>query len=828
MKAIWFQEPDKTPVADAGPMAVETAQPLPSLAEQATELGIQTVITVVACALAGGTVFLPYGFDWWSCFMFCLAFLAAHRTAPTLILAPLLVGLYAVVGVATTMFAASSFAVVCLGLAIANYHIYTVTAFPVSKAQATRFRKFWSPTRLICSVPVAPVWFLLHPVNTVRGFYQSLSRYLIAGDLLTPGVQRSLHGDLRRRTQLFITVCALLSLTLSQAVLGISDSSTANAPPTAPATYRQDSPPRPIAQITAATITPEPPASTLYLFLFGFLAVVSTVPPAICLAVCFFISVPYLPAAAQLLSRQPRDVGKRWTRLMHYTTTSNNPQEQRSIPIGSYVETRNFAYIGKGTLQQHMAIFGGTGSGKTALVSRLIEWAIALGWSVVLNDLKFADNYLLKTMEWGGRRHSLLTGKHVPLQVVTNVPELESQLFLPLPQMRSAMKLLHAIDVFASAYSLDTDHTGHGEGWFGLANVEVLTAAIRRLPPGHFTFRDLARCIHEVLNDRSGLPSSIRKAGTRVLAVVNRLSQFLPLNGPAGGPTRKQLDNAVDFFDPDRSPCYRQRLIYFGLPEATNPNDSPELARCATLALFAACQRATLLRQIIGREQVPILCITDEASSVLSGKQIATVLQQSRSLQLHHVLCTQSLCELQAKGVDIPLLSNTGARIWLRDAALQDLQYLQALSGSMVTHSESYTRRSDGECSLTTTQMQVPRLSIEELQQIGTSMQAVVQCTAPDGLGKTEGRPYRVQLRHHISEREYQRRSNAPWPKLPGSVVDHIGDDLLPTFVPPPPTKRLDIEIDSPPPKQRVKKGSRKDRRQKRNDRNNGNGKKDA
>ena len=505
----------------------------------------------------------------------------------------------------------------------------------------------------------------------------------------------------------------------------------------------------------------------------GLFSVMAPVLPIITLIAFLFAGSSRTMARYETLGRQIPDrvvyTTANWKpivdRLRDDNLASGRPAE---ILIGCSAVNQSPVVVPQSVLREHVHFLGDTGSGKTTLgLSPLIAQLLASGdCSVVVLDLKGDDQSLFELVRLGAQEHQASGEEKIdsalwryPFRYFSTVLTQSSHLFNPM--MQKSFQLLNSTqkaDLLSTALGLQYG-TDYGRKYFGDANFNLLQAALEHNANAK-SFAQLLPTIAEA--NFTGVDREIKQAASNLKTSVQRLSSVPALNlVPGTSQPDIPPESCIDLIDLFATP----QAIYFNLPAATGSVVNAELARLVLFSLISSAQAATKPRK-------QVFVIADEFQRVVSNS-IEVLLQMARSHDLGIVLSNQSLGDLNQRDANIlsTVTSNTRLRQFFGVNDPSEMNQIIAASGENLIFSRVFSLFSEivsGIIAFPSTMFrETPstRLRINDLIEASDHpFRSVLQLKRGAGLAQYGGYPFVVESVYHITEAEYQKRRNTPWP----------------------------------------------------------------
>ena len=447
-------------------------------------------------------------------------------------------------------------------------------------------------------------------------------------------------------------------------------------------------------------------------------------------------------------------------RLIDRLRRSDRPLEQSACYLGTVAADGSPILVDRSLLREHVHFLGDTGGGKTSTgVNPLIEQLISFGDStVIIIDLKGDSQEMLASAHAARDRLAARTGHQLPIRyfsLETNRPThafnpLASAGWLGMPLQQRASVLCGACGLFYG--------TNYGPAFFSASNNAVVTAA-ERLQTKERTFATLHRDLSQVVSGgiQTGLMQEIRRSGIHPVEAIGRLAAVAQLNVTSESPV---FSDSIDLADCFRTP----QIVYFHLPASITADSSGVVARLAAYFLMCCGQG------IKNRRQVYV--VVDEFQR-MAADNLSALLQLSRSLDISLILSNQSIEDLGERGSGLlnVIETNCHVRQWFTVSGRKDLSLLETLGGHRevddVTSSVRYGK--DGRSvSYSKRTVKIPRITVDDALYISnqTDLSILKITGSRRGYSQYRGLPFVTRSQFHITEEEYERRRNFPWPEL--------------------------------------------------------------
>jgi hypothetical protein len=416
---------------------------------------------------------------------------------------------------------------------------------------------------------------------------------------------------------------------------------------------------------------------------------------------------------------------------------SLNSLERQQIWLGTHAEYGYPVLFHRPVLKEHVHIMGDTGSGKTSRVlAPLITQLIRSGKSaIVIFDLK-RDMALFETVRLEAERNGRVF-KHV-----TNELGRSSYVFNPLPQMNSAGTSISQF-VETVMESLRLNHgDGYGSRFFSSQSREWLLKTVKRWP-NISSFEELAsKATPEFFRNEADM-DRCREA----ISVIKQIADIAAMNWkPQPGQSDRPLKEAV--FMPDV--VEHGHIVYFSLPAIGETSTIKEFANLGLSALMSAQKK---YRENGGKNHS--YAFMDEFQQMAS-EGFKLLLRQARSPGLSLILANQSEADLMTKQTSRLLdtvRANTQLKIYLSVSDPNTRKLLEKSSGVIAYE------RPDGALDYR------PRLTENDITRYSSEKDlAICWMTRDAGFSAYGGNWFGLRTYHHITEEEFERRDNAPWP----------------------------------------------------------------
>ena len=482
----------------------------------------------------------------------------------------------------------------------------------------------------------------------------------------------------------------------------------------------------------------------------------------------------FLVASPALMLLELRGAEKQkpptWDQIIEVIKNSDNPIEKDSLFFGRLSCDGSPLLVPRKVFAEHAHFLGDSGSGKTARgLLPLMEQLISDDQSSLLViDLKGDSQEILASLRHCANKYGE-GDTHIPIRQFSVREDQATFAFNPfqLPCWQQ-LQLFQKTDVLCGALGLIYG-TDYGRGYYGSANASILLATLRAFPDIG-SFEELTDRIEFVTSKPRdyGISDKLSDAGNHVKMISERLASFKALNVSKNStPNESVCENNMD---PSQL-FSNQEIFYFHLSTTLGPGSSPEIAR---LAMFMLLTSATLTQN---RRQVYL--VIDEFQRV-AAHNVEAILQIARSMNVGVILANQSMTDLKRDNLVHVVEANCRYRQWYAVSSPDEQLRLSRSSGETLDtlRSQSKSRQVDGfDVRNTTSESQSEfialRLSINDVKLASDDpRRSIALITRGAGYSQFGGMPIVVESDFHISEQEFLRRKNSPWPGVEeGSFV---------------------------------------------------------
>ncbi len=385
---------------------------------------------------------------------------------------------------------------------------------------------------------------------------------------------------------------------------------------------------------------------------------------------------PFVRAAMDPESREGGESlfsAEHWKYVVSKLRGSEDPLIRRQLLVGFHATVHYPILLPIKTLQEHVHVVGGTGSGKTSrailpLISQLCRLDLVLDAEhvgpIIVIDLKDDE-----TMFPAVRHEAERAGK--TFRFFSTAAGSETHAFNPYLDLRQmGLPRDQITSTLQSAFNLEHG-TGYGMSHFSGENYELLANLIEQAED--------ARSIADLYRYHSAHPARTREEREKesnaqeMIRALKRLSERPELNATLDSVRPEVLEARIDMTRALR----QNEVVYFRLPSRAGETAARFVASLAMECLYTACMRA---RQ--GGTKLRGYAVIDEFQ-IAAGRNFQLFLQQARSEGLALILANQSREDLVRSGLTAVLDENTSYRQFFTARTPESLSYLRHIAGEM-------------------------------------------------------------------------------------------------------------------------------------------------
>jgi len=508
------------------------------------------------------------------------------------------------------------------------------------------------------------------------------------------------------------------------------------------------------------------------------------------LLICLFLPiVVFLTTMLVVIGKELADFSERlealkrpvcdWEGYVRRLQQSADTKVRNHLFMGVHATEDYPVLVPQKVIAEHVHLLGDSGSGKTALgLAPLLSQLIAAQDSaVVIIDLK-GDMALFEAARLGAG-----PGR---FKFFTNEIGKATYAFNPFSQFTSEFISLNQVcEVFLSALGLEHGE-GYGRSYYTRVARHLLSKTIHEYPD-IASFSELREKIERFTDNEKQ-----RRDAFEMIAVVESLQSFLALNVSDAGPL---LDKAISMPEVISA----QEVVYFWLPPAIETASVREIAKLALHTLFTSAYQHQRLHQ----EKPKIWVFIDEFQHIAS-LNFKIIVQQARSMGLGLIMANQASSDLWTADADLrgTLEATTRLRQYFSLGSSQDREQLSKASGETLYDFYSESVGGSG-YRLSSSERLGPRLMQNDLIELSDASQlSILHIKRGEDYAQYGGYPFPVISLFHITQAEYERRSQAKWPEsVEGLLVAERHRSKTPDV--PSQTPLLDARIladDEPPP----------------------------
>ena len=470
------------------------------------------------------------------------------------------------------------------------------------------------------------------------------------------------------------------------------------------------------------------------------------------------------------LTRPPKNGNTIWDNYVDRIVNSNDALEQEHLLLGTTLQRDYPVLVHRNIFDQHCHVLGDSGASKTSLglgpqITQLIAHADS---TVVVVDLK-GDRALFEACRLEAKRT-----KRMRFRWICNEIGKTSFSFNPFEQRHNdnlsaeqfAQQLLQGLSL---DYGLE-----YGAGFFTAMNEIVLSTVLNNADVRSF------RQLNCYLSNRNwykdhGFIADWNQA-RHLGALVSRLAASEPINI-----VRKNhaYSSSVDSQAIDCLNLYDEpQVVYLWLRSPVEPTNAPTIARLFLWAMFTAANQRK------GKHRVYFFI--DEVQQVIS-EGIKLIFEQFRDLGGTIIAAHQTTGQLRRYGSDLgdTIDSCTAVKQIYRASDLNSLERLERISGSSLQKVSNWVQPYETGAGdllerfhpafargglVNVKQLERPNLSREQLLEIGAQqLSSLVRFTFNSGYTQFGGATVPIVSQYAITEEEYKRRREVPWPETKGA-----------------------------------------------------------
>lgn len=461
-----------------------------------------------------------------------------------------------------------------------------------------------------------------------------------------------------------------------------------------------------------------------------------------------------------------RQAVQRWSNFVESMRHAKNITVRNSIYLGRILHDGAPIVYPVSALTKGGWIQGSPGSGKTVLLSQIVEQLVGQGVSVVTLDLKATSHELYYAAEAAAKRVEQTQHRSVPLKAFT-------------PKHGEATHLFDLFSQDAWAASSPEEKSGMMLGFMGLNHGNVYGESyfrdaswtVQQHLLGKYTklssFHEASTLLGEELKHAKEpweLSASSKRDGEHPRLILKRLGLTDAINVRSSYP-QEVLDSAIKLETLFKTPS----VLHCSLPAVTDPVGNPEIGRVIL---------STLLR--VGantpNRPVPVVVCIDEFQRMCS-RSLDVILQQARSLGIGVVLTNQSSADLAT--IDPNLVDTIAActqfQAWMRTTDNLGKQQIIDFGGEYMGHlvSKTLSESKDGPVTSYSKKEQVMnRVSTGLIDTVNSNLgQYFLRITENAGYCAFGAQLFVGKMDFHTTEAEFNRRSSAPWPSAKSGML---------------------------------------------------------
>lgn len=384
---------------------------------------------------------------------------------------------------------------------------------------------------------------------------------------------------------------------------------------------------------------------------------------------CFVGSESTLRDASAL--KRHATLANYWESFIDDIRNSSNAHEQDSVFFGQVRSDSSPILLQLSSLERHLWLAGGTGSGKTTYLMVLIEQLILRGYSVMCLDLKADTFELLRTLSIASRRAS----GSIPFWYFTNRPGWSTHFYCVFTQSWWPMLSPgQRTDVLLSAMGLIYSRV-YGMSYFSDSTYALLDFVNQKYPDIR-SFKELNdRITYEIRHAKSHeLSNAVKRDGEHVALIIRRLATVELLN-PCSSHSPTAVGAAMDI-----SRCFQQQTVcYWDLNSLIAQTGSAEIGRI----VFGSTLAAATTQRVRNNKLVIVI---DEFQQLGSASLTQLALRQARSLGISIILANQTAADLKLAGDEFTstVEGNTSTQLWFKVGDQVGIEQITRLGGKVV------------------------------------------------------------------------------------------------------------------------------------------------
>ena len=444
-----------------------------------------------------------------------------------------------------------------------------------------------------------------------------------------------------------------------------------------------------------------------------------------------------------------------WEDIFKRLISSKNDLEARQLFLGNKLASNTPLLFDREEITKHVAILGGSGSGKTSrgiapIASQLIRGNSRFPCSVVVLDLK-GEPYLFEGIKTDAEKAGL------PFKWFTNVTGKATYAFNPLTQSHlSKMTLDQRSQALTTCLGLEHGED-YGASFFSSEARDVVRKLFGLVPEG--TLDCFGHIAEEIARDKqhgSGklydTPDQKRNA-QQLRNKIRQLSAFMALNATKsdvsnGMMPQEVLDNAIDGNDIVSKPS----VTYFYVSSTMEPETVRDIGK---FALYSILHAAMLRDQ---GDRLPVYVFIDEFQEAIS-KDLERFFALARSADIGVIFSTQSYAQLNKGSLKMGpiIMENTNLK--------QFYTFSENDFRKMVTDRSGFIAKQLSEDEKDDLVILEDRFNTNDLLRVSARQdQCYMEVRDNRAFANFDGLGLTVQTDFHITKKEFKRRQNAKWP----------------------------------------------------------------
>lgn len=465
-----------------------------------------------------------------------------------------------------------------------------------------------------------------------------------------------------------------------------------------------------------------------------------------------------------------------WEDKFNRLMSTRNELESRQVVLGNKMASNAPLLFDRGELTKHVAMLGGSGSGKTSrgispLATQLIRGNKRFPCSVVILDLK-GEPYLFEGVRQDAEKANL------PFKWFTNVTNKATYVFNPLTQSHlSKMTLDQRCQALTTCLGLEHGEE-YGASFFSSEARDVVRKLFDVVPEG--TLDSFSHIVEELGREKQYGTGKLydtqdqKRNAQQLRNKVRQLSAFLALNATEsdvenGLVDEEMLENAIDATDIVSKPS----VTYFYVSSTMEPETVRDIGK---FALYSILHAAMLREQ---DERLPVYLFIDEFQEAIS-KDLERFFALARSADIGVIFSTQSYAQLNKGSLKMGpiIMENTNLKQFYTFSDNDFRKMVTDRSGYIGTEMDP-SDDGDEEGPVYLEQ----RFNTNDLLRVSARPeQCYMEVRDNHAFANFDGLGLIVETEFHISKQEFKRRQRAKWPQASTTDGTFVNPARKPTI----------------------------------------------